>query len=284
MLARTHACQVEAEARLEQLGGVRKRSKGRAWRLSAKAATQRHADQQAADTPTPPPPPDDAVTDPASSLMGWLSGGGTAIVCRIAAKSMVAMAHKETGVVPPDSAVEAATKAASDAAALAISSAGWRPGDSVKAALDAAAAVAAVAVAASSLDTEAARRPGQAVADAISNVAAREWWATYIGAETMHVRSQLLVDAFVLWMSREGLQESEAQVFGALAAAGCVEDQSGDVTVAEFGAFAAELDGFTLQAVRSCVSSRCRPGNVCPRAQLTGGVGDCAQEGGDSCR
>jgi hypothetical protein len=38
----------------------------------------------------------------------------------------------------------------------------------------------------------------------ISNPAAREWWRTYIG-ERRSVRVQLAVDAFVVWMEKQGL-------------------------------------------------------------------------------
>jgi hypothetical protein len=84
----------------------------------------------------------------------------------------------------------------------------------------------------------------------ISNRAAREWWQAHIGFRRS-VRVQLAVDAFSVWLEKQGLSMTEAQIFGGLAAHGIGADADGDVTVGEFDKFTVGMGGeFTVAAVR----------------------------------
>ena len=85
----------------------------------------------------------------------------------------------------------------------------------------------------------------------ISNAGPREWWRTYIG-ERRSVRVQLAIDAFAVWMEKQGLPDPEAQIFGALAAYGINTGEDGDITTTEFDEFTQGFAGeFTVSAVRA---------------------------------
>ena len=168
-----------------------------------------------------------------------------------------------------DAAIDAALQAATREAYHNDHESG-RPLEVIKAALNEAAANVVSACGGLTLATDAADAATEAGADdrrldAISNVAARRWWMSYLGKH-QSVPLQTAIDAFVLYMKREGLPEAEAQIFGALAVYGmhgCHTDNPSlthrygihaddrDITVHDFGAFTKDMDGFSVASVRS---------------------------------
>ena len=255
----------DAEARLVKLSdSPRRQASGMTWRLSSKlVARQRHATQ--------PPPPKDVPNDPHAQLASWLACGGTEAICKVSAKAMCNMVNPSPSSEVVDAAIEAALQAAAREKYHNDHASG-RPLEVIKAALNEAAAK--VVSACGGLITGAdgadaatgAESADSMRLDVVSNVAAREWWRSYLGEQHQSVSLQTAIDAFVLYMKREGLPEAEAQIFGALAVYGmhgCHADNSSsthkygihaddrDITVCNFDAFTKDMDGFSVASVRS---------------------------------
>ena len=227
------------------------------WRLSSKLAAAK-ATGETAVTPCPAPPPDlgptlDGAND--RSLASWLTGGGTEVVCSIAAKAMCQMVET-AGATLANGVLAEARQAASTAAAQELGKMESKPIETLRAALDGAAERVATKLQQAGCFSAAARLSADSCTRGISNGPARVWWVEYIG-ERRSVRSNMLIEAFALWLEKEGLPEAEAHIRGALAVFAIDGDEDGDITTAEFEAFTSQMRGqFTPESVRTLEVTR----------------------------